>query len=188
MSETGSLYSIESNKGEGGVPGGSSRDDRRKQKEALALRTTIAETVRLAFKEKEASKEAHNARLEEKRTRERIFDLSSKVSSSINAIQELKKDNRIELLEQKLNRSNAHIAELKKENKAMAEKFNQQIERLEKKMEGGFAAERTKRLSLFNRWAKKHAEDVEQLRMSVEESLTHIDERSNREWDKQGRA
>jgi hypothetical protein len=186
MSETGSLYSIESNKGD--IPGGSSRDDRRKQKEALALRTTIAETVRLAFKEKEASKEAHNARLEEKRTRERIFDLSSKVNSAINAIQELKKDNRIELLEKKLNRSNEHIAELKKENKAMAEKFNQQIERLEKKMEGGFAAERTKRLSLFNRWAKKHAEDVEQLRMSVEESLTHIDERSNREWDKQGRA
>lgn len=194
MSDAGSVYSVSSStpshsqKEGGGVPGAATRDDRRRQKDALALRTTIAETVRLAFKEKEASKEAQNARLEEKRTRERMFDLSSKVTNAINAIQELKKDNRVELLEQKLDQSNAQIKELKKENKAMAEKFNQQIERLEKKLEGGLNAERTKRLSLFNRWAKKHAEDVEHLRMSVEESLTHIDMRSNREWEKQGRA
>lgn len=193
MSDAGSVYSTSSTSSptsraaEAPKLGAATRDDRMKAKDALVLRQTIAETVRLAFKEKDASKEAQNERLEQKRMKERMLDLSTKLSSCMNVIQEMKKDKTVELLQEKLDKSNAQIKELKKENKAMAEKFNQQIERLEEKLDGALNSERTKRLGLFNRWAKKHAEDVESLRMSVEESLTHIDERSNREWEKQGK-
>jgi hypothetical protein len=169
-----------------------SREDRRAASQANQIQHQIAETVRLAFMEKDQSKASQNERLEQKRIKERILDLATKLSNLVGKVDELKNDKtlakRCKALETELAKSNAVIAELKEENKTTTDKLAAKIAHLERKVDAGMNSERSKRLSLFNRWSKKHAEDVELLRMSVEESLVHISERSEREWGKQSRA
>ncbi len=190
MSVAGSEESRVSGVASGGLHH-STRSVRSKEKEKAELNALINETVRLAFKEKEASREAQTQRLEERRLRERVADQSQKLSAVSAAQNDMKSDQtlmkRIQSLELKLSRSNALIADLQQLNKEMEERFTAQITRLERKLDHGLNSERTKRLNLFNRSTKKFYEDVENLRMSLEESLTFIDERSQKEWTTQSK-
>ena len=190
MSDAGSLDSKISGAHSGGLTN-RSRSSAQKEKERASLNHLVNETVRLAFKEKENSREAQTQRLEEKRMKERVQDLATKLSSVAAAQLELKNDTSLEKkihgLELKLGRANALIVDLQHENKTMQEKFTAQINQLERKIDHGLNSERTKRLHLFNRSTKKFDEDVEKLRMSLEESLTFIDERSQKEWTAQSK-
>ena len=116
--------------GMGLSPHHSTRSARSKEKEKAELNALINETVRLAFKEKEASREAQTQRLEERRLRERVTDQGQKLSAVTAVQNDMKSDQtlvkRIQGLD-KLSLSNALIVDLQQSNKEMEERFTAQI-------------------------------------------------------------
>ena len=109
--------------------------------------------VKLAFQERDASMEAQTQRLEDRRLRDRVADLSNKLSAVAANQHDMKSDNTLEKkissLEHKLARSNALIVDLQKSNKDMEERFTAQITQLERKLDHGLNSERTKKAESF---------------------------------------
>lgn len=108
---------------------------RSRERERDELNALVNQTVKLAFKEREASTEAQTQRLEERRLRERVVDLADKVSAVTTLQHEMKSDQtlvkRIASLEHKLARSNALIVDLQKSNEDMEERFTAHVIKIE---------------------------------------------------------
>jgi hypothetical protein len=108
---------------------------RSRERERDELNALVNQTVKLAFKEREASTEAQTQRLEERRLRERVVDLADKVSAVTTLQHEMKSDQtlvkRIASLEHKLARSNALVVDLQKSNEDMEERFTAHVIKIE---------------------------------------------------------
>ncbi len=153
---------------------------------SLKFQKLIDDAMKLALKEHTQTSEGQSALKEKKAMREMVKALNTKVEECCMEMKTTKTfATRLKSLEARIDRTHVVLMEVQQESKDGRDRLLAEILRVEKKCDESLTHERAKRMSLFNRFAKKHFNDLENLKLSVQDNLSKLQQRNEKEWQEQ---
>ncbi len=154
------------------------------QPNAIRYQKLIDDALRTAFVERSLSLEGLADARKAQVLQDRVTVLGKEVEGLFLEVKSANSTiSRIQHLEAELEKSNKEKEELRMELSELA----LLVSDLRRQFKDELGMERNKRLALFNRWVKRHGQDLEKLRNSMEENVSSLQSKCNDEWTVQAR-